>query len=169
MSLFSQTTQSLRLSPMYIAWLILHICYVNIALIFFITFAQMTLSKCSIWHKVLESWHCFKASGFVAQHETLRTLAGLEFIFIFKKFYWRFYLYYPWREPNKWDTFNFLSNDKYFTCEEHPVVGIIFSFTNSQTHRHAHHILWVETEIHFSRNKSHLLKKGECYNLIIFL
>lgn len=87
MSLFSQTTQSLRLSPMYITWLILHICYVNIALIFFITFAQMTLSKCSIWHKVLELWHCFKASGYVAQHETLRTLAELEFVFFLKNIF----------------------------------------------------------------------------------
>ena len=88
---------ALLLSPMYITWLILHICYINIALIFFITFAQMTLSKCSIWHKVLELWHCFKASGFVAQHGILRTLASAGFFFFFlKQFHWRFHLYYPW-------------------------------------------------------------------------
>ena len=46
----------------------------------------MTLSKCSIWHKVLELWHSFKASGFVAQHGTLRTLASAGFFFFLLNF-----------------------------------------------------------------------------------
>lgn len=39
--------------------------YVNFALMLLITFAQVTLNKCSIWHKMLFLWHCFKTSAFV--------------------------------------------------------------------------------------------------------
>lgn len=39
--------------------------YVNLALMLLITSAQVTLNKCSIWHKMLLLWHCFKTSAFV--------------------------------------------------------------------------------------------------------
>jgi len=54
--------------------------YVNIDLMLLITSAQVTLYKCSNWHKSLFLWHCLKKSGFVSHKmELSATWQSLHF------------------------------------------------------------------------------------------